>query len=84
VVGSRKTINFVGRAKFKQGKSCTAGRDRHKVCGMKMDWPKARAEYVNNSTLTYADIAKKYGVNANTLRNRNSPEQSGEFPFAIS
>ena len=28
----------------------------------RIDWPSARAEYVNNAALTYAEVAQKYGA----------------------
>jgi uncharacterized protein YjcR len=39
-----------------------------------IDWPSARAEYVNNAGLTYGDIAAKYGCLEVTARKRGAEE----------
>jgi hypothetical protein len=36
----------------------------------RVDWPKAKAEYVNNASLTYQDIAARYGVSASSVMQR--------------
>lgn len=40
----------------------------------RIDWPSARAEYVNNASLTYANIGQKYTVLETTVRKRASDE----------
>lgn len=42
--------------------------------GTNVDWPKARAEYVNSRTMTLKDIAAKYGCAEITVRTRSAKE----------
>jgi uncharacterized protein YjcR len=40
----------------------------------KIDWASAQKDYIQNTTLTYADIAKKYGVSENVVGQRAKAE----------
>jgi hypothetical protein len=40
----------------------------------RIDWLAARASYVNTAALTYADIAKRFGINPSALRMRAGRE----------
>ena len=52
-------------------KSATNAKPPHKK---RIDWPAAKAEYVNNAALTCADIAKKYGAHEGNVRQRAARE----------
>lgn len=47
---------------------------RSKTIATRIDWAAAQAEYVNNPTLNYSDVAKKYGVHEVNLRHRAARE----------
>jgi hypothetical protein len=40
----------------------------------RIDWPAARAEYVNNAALTYAEVAEKYHAHVSNVRTRAARE----------
>ena len=40
----------------------------------KIDWFKAREDYLSDSTLSYSDIAKKYGVSLTSVKTRGNNE----------